>query len=474
MYHATYENLEWNLLLNRLADHARSAPARHLCLALPTDLERQAVLQRWGETEPLTGLIRGGYAPPLGELPDMTALFKALKLGQILEGEYLRQIYQLLDITRLIQRFAIDFQSTCGTLGPYARSLYPLPKLMQAIAKAIGPEGEILDGASEELQKIRLAKASQRHRIEQEIRQILVDDQIETYLQDKFFTMRAERYVIPIRLDGRGRIAGSIYDTSASGQTLYIEPVRIAPLNAALLELDLAEKLEIIRIFRELSAHAAKEYDILQSDYEQIVTLDFLAAQAHFACEYDGIAVPLSDSPMMRLFGARHPLLSAPGGGAAVPNDILLGEQQSSLIISGPNAGGKTVVLKTAGIIHLMAKAGLLLPVDAPSTLFLFRNVYLSLGDAQSITAGLSTFSGHILGLKPIINDASRSDLVLLDELAVGTDPQTGSAIAQAILEDFAFRGIHVIGDFLVARKFGQKIFSLFPYFHGVLLHESI
>ena len=185
----------------------------------------------------------------------------------------------------------------------------------------------------------------------------------------------------------------------------------------------------------------------MKSDYEQLVILDCLSAQAHLACQIDGIAVPLSDTPCLSLYGARHPLVRAPGGSTAIPNDILLNESQNSLVISGPNAGGKTVVLKTVGIIHLMAKAGLLIPADAPSSLFLFNNIYISLGDAQSITAGLSTFSGHIVGLKPIIQDAGDRDLVLLDELAVGTDPQTGSAIAQAILEDFAQRQVHVISS---------------------------
>jgi DNA mismatch repair protein MutS2 len=444
---STLSNLQWDLLLDKLAGHAQTTPARQLCLNLPVNLSKTEIEQRWEEVEPIRALVSKGYTPPVGELGFMEPIFKSIKVGQILDGEALRDILVLLDTTKRVQRFTLDFGGDNRTLGNIGRLLYPLPKLMAAISSSIGPNGEILDTASPELARIRAGKSSLRTRIEHEIRQLLVSDQIETYLQDKFFTIRADRYVIPIRLDGRGRVKGSIYDTSASGQTLYIEPAKIAPLNEELLELELSEKLEIIRIFRELSATITTEYDILFENYQNIIKLDFLTAQALLAQSYHAVAVPIVDRPILSLYNARHPLVTSPDNKPAIPNDILLGDNQTSLIISGPNAGGKTVVLKTVGIIHLMAKAGLMLPVDERSRIYLFDQVYISLGDAQNLTAGLSTFSGHIQGLNPIIEKATAHDLVLLDELAVGTDPQTGSAIAQAILENLAARAIHTISS---------------------------
>lgn len=433
-----HNNLEWPLLLQRLASHAQTEAGQAHCLALPLNLTRDAIEKRWHEVEPLKELARAGYKAPIGALSRMEPIFRAASLGQILDGESLRAVAHLLATVRGIHRFTSDLKSRCPTLDRFHRAIYPLPQLSQAIEKAIGPDGAILDDASPELMRVRRAKVTLRKRIETQIRQLLVDNELETYIQDKFFTLRAERYVIPIRLDGRGRVKGSIYDTSASGQTLYIEPTVIAPLNEELLELELAEKLEILRIFKELSAHVATEHDILLGNYESLVELDALTAQACLAYDLDGLPVTLTPKPVLKLVGARHPLVKTPNGERAVANDILLKDGQTALVVSGPNAGGKTVVLKTAGLLHLMAKSGLLIPAARETEIHLFNRIFLAMGDTQSITANLSTFSGHLMSLKPILEQATGEDLVLLDELAIGTEPQTGSAIGQAILEKLA------------------------------------
>ena len=438
-------NLQWPLVLERLMVHAQTEAGRHACLGLATDLDAAGINSSWGQQEPLRDLIRSGYKPQIGDLPQMEEIFRGASLGQVLDGEALRAIFHLLATVKQVHRFTTDFQDRCPPLVRYHKGIYPLPKLSQAIEKAISPEGEVLDDASGELKRVRQQKIGLRKKIEQQIRQLLADQELETYLQDKFFTVRADRYVVPIRLDGRGRIKGSIYDTSDSGQTLYIEPTSIAPMNEGLLELELSEKLEILRIFRELSAMVAEEYEILRGNYERLIEFDILTAKASLAVQLDAVAVELSDAPVLDLRAARHPLLFGNGGAPPVPNDIVLGDGQFALIVSGPNAGGKTVVLKTVGILHVMAKAGLLIPADRTSRMHLFREVRVEIGDAQSLTANLSTFSGHLLGLKPILERATEHDLVLLDELAVGTEPQTGSALAQAVLEDIVRRKIIAI-----------------------------
>lgn len=431
-------NLEWPLLLQKLSDQAQTEAGRECCSSLPLNLTRDEIEKRWRDVEPLKELVRQGYKAPIGDLPEMDGYFRAAHLGQILTGEALRAVYLLCTTVKLIHRFTTDFKGRCAPLDRFHRTIYPLPKLSQAIEKAISPEGEILDEASPELRNIRRSKLAMRRKIEQQIRQLLVDQELEPYLQDKFFTIRSERYVVPMRLDGRGRIKGSIYDTSDSGQTLFIEPSAIAPLNEELLELELSEKLEILRIFRELSAQVAEEHDVLVSNYSNLVELDILTAQAALAYTHDGVPVRIAHKPSLQLIEARHPLVTSPSGEAAVGNDIDLQAEQTTLVVSGPNAGGKTVVLKTVGILHLMMKAGLLLPCARESEIYLYDKIYLAMGDTQSLTANLSTFSGHLLSLKPILEKARPRDLVLLDELAIGTEPQTGSAIAQAILEKLA------------------------------------
>ncbi len=393
----------------------------------------------------MQSLVRSGYVPPLGPIEDLTRTFKGAALGQVLDSQALTEILHLLITAKHVVRFIHDFRDRCPPLDRFGRLIYPLPKLSGMIERSIGPDGEVLDSASPELSSLRKAKLALRKKIEQAIRQLLVDNEVEAYIQDKFFTVRADRYVVPIRLDGRGRVKGSIYDTSDSGQTLYIEPQSIAPQNEQLLELELQEKLEILRIFREISGQVAQDIDILTGNYRYLIDLDVMVAKATFAHSLNATDVRIADRPTLCLKAARHPLLQLKRKELPVANDIFLNSEQTSLIISGPNAGGKTVILKTVGLLHFMAKSGLLLPASEDSEVFLFDEIYVAMGDPQNLEASLSTFSGQLLSLKPIIDQAGTKSLVLLDELAVGTEPLTASAIAQAVLEDLADKQVHTL-----------------------------
>lgn len=434
------EKLEWPLLLDNLAGHCHTEDGRERCLALTPNKARDAVEERWIAVEPLRRLASQSYRAPIGQLTPVSAILRAARLGQILGGHELRTVHEVLESTRKVFAFASDFEARCTTLRRFRANLHPMPHLLQAINKAVGPDGDLRDDASEELMHIRRQKIAARKRIEEAIAKLLHDSDLTPYLQDDFFTVRNERYVVPMRLDGRGRVKGSIMDTSASGQTLFIEPALVAPLNDQIQEIDLEEKLEIARIFRELTAKVAADADTLGANYEQLVDLDVLSAEAQLAADVDAGTVAIAERPVLDLRDARHPLLKKTNGKSPVGNTIGLEQEQTVLIISGPNAGGKTVVLKTVGLLHLMAKAGLLLPADPTSRVFLYDDVFLEMGDAQNLSANLSTFSGHLMGLKPILEIAGPNDLALLDELAVGTDPQTGAAIGTAILEDLAFK----------------------------------
>jgi len=439
------DQLQWHILIDKLSQKAQTEPSRKMCRDLQPTIGHNDIEKRWAQVLPLKTLFSRGYRAPIGELPDLTLSFRAASLGQILNGEDLWDIFILLQMTQTVRQFTVDQKDRCQTLSRFHGNLYPLPGLSRAIQKAISTEGEILDTATPTLEKIRRDKVSARRHIESKIKQLLTERELETYLQDKFFTIRADRYVVPIRLDGRGRVDGSIHDTSDSGQTLYIEPLEIKGMNENLLELELAEKLEILKIFKELSDQVAAELEIISANFDNLIELDFLTAQACLAHSLDAGPVELTTQPILHLRNARHPLITTPSGGNAIANDIMLTKEQRSLIVSGPNAGGKTVVLKTTGLLHLMAKAGLLIPADENSKIYLFEKVWVSIGDSQNLSASLSTFSGHIYGLKTIVESAGPKDLVLLDELAVGTEPQAGAAIAQAILEKLAEKNTTVI-----------------------------
>lgn len=425
--------LEWPLLLDKITEYCQTDTGKEKILQLRPNLARLEIEQRWQDIESLLRVIRLGYVPPIGEIEPVEALLKAARLNQVLTGIELRAVFLLLDSSRKVGRFANDFASRSEYLQKLATVLKPLPELLRQIEKAVDEEGELRDDASDELTRIRKQKRGLASRIEQKLKQFLRENDVEKYIQEDFYTIRADRYVVPISLDGRGRVAGSILDTSSSGQTLFIEPTIINPMNDALRELELEEKLEIIRIFRELSEKVKKEALTLSDNFNALSHLDFISSLAQFAHKTSAGPVVIVDEPQLDLRQARHPLLSM--SESAVASNIQLSPNQKALIVSGPNAGGKTVVLKTVGLLHLMAKAGMLITADPNSKIYLYSELHIEMGDAQSLVANLSTFSGHIRGLLPIIKSAQKNHLVLLDELAVGTEPQTGAALAQAILE---------------------------------------
>jgi DNA mismatch repair protein MutS2 len=436
------ESLEWSQILEILRGFAQTVQGQEDVVLLQRYRDHHATYERWRQVDPIKSLAKDLLIAPIGQVPLITPLLKAAQLGQILDGSELRSLYLLLESTQRVYQFTKDFAGRAPVLLRIKGHLLPLPKLAQMIAQTVGPDGSLLDDASPELTRIRRLKMSIRRRIEESMSRLMQDLDIAKYLQDQFWTVRSERYVLPIRIDGRGRVRGSILDTSDSGQTLFIEPASIAPVNDQLLEMDIEEKLEIARIFRELSLAIAQDAETLAGNYQVLLQLDLMTAEARLAADIDAGPVVLVDHPTLHLVDARHPLIRRSSGRTPVGNTIDLSGDQTSLVVSGPNAGGKTVILKTVGLLHKMLGAGLLIPADPQSKMYLFDRIFVEMGDHQDLAHNLSTFSGHLMGLKPIIDSASQKDLVLLDELAVGTDPETGAAFAAALLEDFADRKV--------------------------------
>ncbi len=434
------QKLDWPLLVEKLAGKAQAIEVADNLRNLVPHFRRSdmAELQtQWQNISSLKAILRLGFRPPVGSLPVMRKIFAASEKGQLLESLDLRSILEILLSTKRVLGFASDFSQKSSVLQHFKTQLSPLPKLAQIIEKSIGVDGDILDDATAELREIRRQRISLRKKIEEVLTTLMHQSPVEDYLQDQFFTVRNERYVLPIRLDGRGRVAGSIVSISESGQTLFLEPKQVAAMNEQLQESDVAERLEILNILRNLSAQVASSLDSLKTNYAELLDLDSLAAKAAFALETNSGIAEISNEPVLHLLVATHPLLdlSANKLSTVIANDIVLNAQNYALIISGPNAGGKTVVLKTVGLVHAMAHAGLLIPVDEKSKIYFFENYFLELGDSQSLGNNLSTFSGHLMGILPAVQSAGLNDLVLLDELATGTDPETGSAIAQSVIE---------------------------------------
>ncbi len=439
------EKLEWQILLKYLADFCQTEEGKSRSFELRPNLKRDAVKARWDLVDPLLGLIRLGTLPAIGEIRPIYSVLKQLSIGQVLEGEQFTIILSLLQTTVRVSAFARDFSSTCSTLMLVQGRLHPLPELLRAISIAIDEAGAVRDDATPELARIRSQKRGLRKRIEDLLSSISKETEFAQYLQDDFITMREDRYVVPIKLDGRGRVPGTIIDTSASGQTLYIEPASIRAQNQNLKELDMSERIEVFRILRELSQAVARESEAIKENYAELIALDLLFAEAQLAYKLDAGPIKLSDKPLLNLKEAVHPFLRLGDSGRVVANDIEVHEGQNCLVISGPNAGGKTVILKTVAMVHMMVAAGLMPSVGAESEVYLFENMFIEMGDTQDLGAQLSTFSGHLMGLKPILQHAGPADLIFLDEICVGTEPHTGAALAQSMLEHLAERGAWVI-----------------------------
>lgn len=435
--------LEFNKIINRLTEHATSAPGKKLAAALVpmTDLEEIRAAQTQ-TADALSRLFRRG-STSFGSNRDLGMSLKSLEVGSVLSIAELLAIASFLENVNRIKTYGRKERDDIpeDSLDVWFTMLEPLTPLANEINRCILSEEEIADDASAALGRIRRSMTITNDRIHSQLNS-MINGSLRTYLQDAVVTMRDDRYCIPVKAEYKGQVPGMIHDQSSTGSTFFIEPAAIVNLNNELKELSLKEKEEIEAILASLSAQAAAHTEALLTDQEAMTQLDFIFAKANLAMEQNASMPLFNTEHRIHIRKGRHPLINEK---TVVPVDILLGTDFDLLIITGPNTGGKTVALKTVGLLTLMGQAGLHIPSLDRSELSVFHEVYADIGDEQSIEQSLSTFSSHMTSIVSILKEADTDSLCLFDELGAGTDPTEGAALAISILDHLHGRGIRTM-----------------------------
>ncbi len=435
--------LEYDKIIERLTEKASSEPGRMLCRELLPMVALDEIEHAQKETgDALSRLFKKG-STSFGGNKDLGRCIKSLEVGSALSSTELLLIAGMLENVNRIKTYGRNDRddAPADTLDEYFNGLEPLTALANEILRCILSEEEIADDASPALKQIRRKKLLTNDKIHSQLTS-MVNGSYRTYLQDAVITMRNDRYCIPVKSEYKGQVPGMVHDQSSSGSTFFIEPAAVVTLNNELKELDIREQEEIEKILADLSAQAGEHTDALANNQKLMTTLDFIFAKASLAMEQNGSMPVFNTEHHLKLRKSRHPLLDKK---KVVPIDIELGTDFDLLVITGPNTGGKTVSLKTVGLLTLMGQAGLHIPALDRSELSVFTEVYADIGDEQSIEQNLSTFSSHMTSIVSILQNADADSLCLFDELGAGTDPTEGAALAAAILDFLHTRGIRTM-----------------------------
>ena len=436
------KTLEFDKVKALLASKTATSLGKAQALAIRTESEFSIVKRLQEETAEALRLLDEGKRFPFGGAHNIVAAVKHAQLGAVLEAETLMEIGSTAAAIRQIKTFLQEESELAPTLAAYAEALQPLPRLEKQLENAISEKGEIKDSASTKLGGLRTGIQIAKNRVREQLEKVLHDPNNQKYFQDALVTMRGDRYVIPIKQEYKLNFPGVVHDQSGSGATLFIEPMAVVKLNNDIRELEIEEAKEIEVILSTLSAQADLHRDEIRYDLENMVELDFIFARAALAMEQNANEPIFNTEGKIHLRKARHPLINAK---KVVPIDLSLGEDFDLLIVTGPNTGGKTVSLKTVGLLTLMGQSGLHIPALDRSSLSVFDEVYADIGDEQSIEQSLSTFSSHMTNVVSFLDKADRNSLVLFDELGAGTDPTEGAALAIAILSTLHERGIRTM-----------------------------
>ena len=442
MKERTFRILEFNKVKDKLRSYAVTSGGKELIDALSPYNSIYEVENKLEETnEALDILIKKG-APPFEGLHETKEELERAGKGGTLNPGQLMKIGSMLRCSRRFKEYVARKEEEIGYkhLEDLAYILVPLKNLENDIDSAIISEDEISDKASGTLYNIRRSLKEKNSSVREKINSIVRANS--KYLQDSLYTMRGDRYVIPVKAEYKGAVPGLVHDQSSTGATLFIEPISLVNLNNEIKELMLKEKAEIERILSELSAKVHDNIDALRSNSNILRELDFIFAKGKYASSLNAIKPTVSKDRSFDILGGKHPLIDPK---VVVPSDIYLGKDFTTLMITGPNTGGKTVTLKTVGLLHLMALSGLLIPAKDGSAIGFFKDIFADIGDEQSIEQSLSTFSSHMTNIVTILDAASFDSLVLFDELGSGTDPTEGAALAVAIIETLNKRGCRII-----------------------------
>lgn len=443
MNQKAYKALEYYKIIDMLTDKASSFMGKELCRKLTpsTDLEEIRHMQTQTK-DALTRLFQKGNIS-FGSVKDVRGSLKRLEIGSALGITELLSICSLLENVNRVKAYSRNDRSDSllDSLDGMFSALEPLTPLSTEIRRCILSEDEISDDASSALRQIRRSMKAANDKIHTQLSS-LVSGSARNYLQDAVITMRNGRYCIPVKSEYKGQVPGMVHDQSSTGSTLFIEPMAIVKLNNDIRELELKEQKEIEVILASLSEQTAVHGELIKADLEIMVQLDFIFARASLAMDMNGNEPLFNDEGRINLKKARHPLIDKK---KAVPIDIRLGDDFNLLVITGPNTGGKTVSLKTVGLLTMMGQSGLHIPALDRSELALFHEVYADIGDEQSIEQSLSTFSSHMTNVVSFLKNADTHSLVLFDELGAGTDPTEGAALAISILSHLHERGIRTM-----------------------------
>ena len=431
LYEKSLTKLELDRVLELLADHAGSPDAAARCRGLRPMTDPDDVRRAQAETSAACRLMETKGAPGFRGTVDVSAaLLRAERGGSLAPTELLR-IAGVLRCARNVKAYG-DGDHVDTVLDPLFNQLMTNRYLEDRITGAILSEDEIADSASNELASIRRKMRAQSAKIKESLNKIISSPAYAKALREPIITMRGDRYVVPVKAESKAAIPGLVHDVSSSGGTFFIEPMSAVNANNALRELALAEQAEIERILAELSAMAAEHRDQIETDYELLTELDVIFARAQLSYQMHAIEPEIRTDGALELVRARHPLIDPK---TVVPITVRLGSDFDTLVITGPNTGGKTVTLKTLGLLTLMAECGLHVPADHGSSVNLFGSVLADIGDEQSIAQSLSTFSAHMKNIVEIVDQCDADSLILFDELGAGTDPAEGAALAVALIE---------------------------------------
>ena len=438
--------LEFSKIRTQLAEYATSEKGKQMIKELPIEVEAKAIQNKIEETSDGVELLRLKQGIPIPRLKDISFALKRLELEAGLNGRELSDILRVLTTTHEVERFFEKVEEEEIALKRVPRlveKLESIPEVTSELEASIREDGYVLDSASPTLHGVRVGIQKTEQDIRRQMDQYLTGKNAQ-YLSDTIITIRNDRYVLPVKAEYKSVFGGTVHDQSSTGQTLFMEPQAVVNLNNKLREYQIQEKREVERILWELSQKLMPYTNSLRQNHYVLARLDVVNAKALYAHELRATEPIIDANNYVALWQAWHPLLERE---KAVANDIILGEEYQAIVITGPNTGGKTILLKTVGVIQLMAQMGLYIPAGENSRVGVFTEIFADIGDEQSIEQNLSTFSSHMSNIVSILKQINDKSLILIDEIGSGTDPQEGSSLAIAILDYIASKQSYVIAS---------------------------
>lgn len=438
------DKLEFYRILEKLASFCHTYLGKELALSLLPSNKKEEVKTKLAETSEAVSLVARNSSAPISEIDDISYYLRLLENSTAVSAKALLSVSCILEMAENLINYFSNFNESqeFEVLSSYFACLYTNASIIDKIKKSILDENTIADNASTALAAIRRKERKLEQDIKSKLTTFIHSSTYSKYIQENVVTIRSERYVIPVKQEYRSFIKGFVHDISSSGSTVFIEPLAVFEMNNELNNLKVEENVEIEKILFNLSSMLFPYTDELKCDVQTIGKLDFIFAKAIYSNSINAITPVINDEKIVELVNARHPLIDEE---KVVPITINIGENFSLLIITGPNTGGKTVTLKTVGLLELMACSGLNIPASEKSSIYVFDEIFADIGDDQSISDSLSTFSSHILNISKILNTATSNSLILVDELGSGTDPIEGANLAISILEYFKQNNILTI-----------------------------